>query len=107
MDLATGIKYNATRDGFKKADFHSKCDEVKNTLTVITATSRNVFEGFAEQPWVSSCEGHFTPVSDPNSFIFSLVNKANNPFKAVCSVCGKNALRCASSFVPSFGCDVF
>lgn len=31
-----GLKYKATRDGFC---LHQKCDGVKNTLTVITATS--------------------------------------------------------------------
>lgn len=64
------LKYRATGNGFKDRNFHAKCDGVKNTLTVVKTTSGNVFVGFTEQLWNSDVEH----VTDPNSFIFSLVN---------------------------------
>jgi hypothetical protein len=48
------LKYRASRDGFDSNDFHKKCDGIRNTLTVIKATSGNVFGGFTEKAWDSS-----------------------------------------------------
>ena len=39
---------------------------------------------------------------DPKAFIYSLVNKENNPFKVMCKR-GARAIRCASTDGPSFG----
>jgi len=41
----------------------------------------NIFGGFTEKAW-NSTSGY---VADPKAFIFSLVNKENKPFKAVCT----------------------
>ena len=91
------LKYRASRDGFKSTDFHSHCDGIANTLTVIKAKSGNIFGGFTEQEWHS--RGEF--VADPNAFVFSLVNKEENPFKVMCSdeyaICGN------SKYGPCFG----
>ena len=95
------LKYRASRDGFKSTDFHSHCDGIPNTLTVIKAKSGNIFGGFTEQEWHS--RGGF--VTDPNAFIFSLVNKEENPFRVFCSNGGKEALRCNSTRGPCFGGD--
>ena len=95
------LKYRATRDGFNSKDFHSKCDGVPNTLTVIKTTCGNIFGGFTEHIWHSSGISS----SDPNCFIYSLVNKENNLFKIKCSDCGKYAIRCHSYCGPSFGGD--
>ena len=43
------LKYRASRDGFKANDFHRKCDDIANSITVIKVTSGNVFGGFTEQ----------------------------------------------------------
>ena len=94
------LKYRASRDGFKSTDFHSHCDGIANTLTVIKAKSGNIFGGFTEQEWHS--RGEF--VTDPNAFIFSLVNKKEKPFKVMCSdelaICGN------SKYGPCFGGQV-
>jgi len=55
------LKCRASRDGFKASDFHSHCDGISNTLTVIKAKSGNIFGGFTEQEWQS--KGGF--VTDP------------------------------------------
>jgi len=79
QDQKWELKYRASRDGFKASDFHSKCGGIPNTLIVIKAKSGNIFGGFTE-------EGFDVSVVDLITFIFSLVNKENNPFKVICSI---------------------
>ena len=93
------LKYRASRDGFNSNDFHKKCDGISNTLTVIKATSGNIFGGFTEKAWESS--GSF--VNDHQAFIFSLVNKENNHFKVDCPNNGERAIGCYSKYGPVFG----
>ncbi len=103
------LKYRASRDGFNSADFHSKCDAVENTLTIIKTTSGNVFGGYTEKAWSSL---HEVRHIDPKSFIFSLINKENRPFKAQCDESihvDDGYPRCYRNFPcfgPSFGSDI-
>ncbi len=72
------LLYRGTRDGFRAVDFHSKCDNHKNTLTILKAHgSSYIFGGFTSVTWNGS--GQYK--SDPNAFLFSLTNKDNQPFK--------------------------
>ena len=100
-DQKWNLKYRATRDGLKASDFHSHCDEISNTLTIIKAESGNIFGGFTEQEWHS--KGGFA--TDPNAFLFSLVNKEEKPFKVPCSNGGQKAMVCDSRCGPCFGGD--
>jgi hypothetical protein len=95
--------YPATRDGFEASTFHSKCDNKPNTLVIIRSTSGNVFGGYTEQSW-SSSSGYKT---DPNAFIFSLINKQNKPLKMKCSKC-ESAIYCHNYYGhgPTFGGDL-
>ncbi len=93
------LLYRATRDGFYSNDFHSRCDGMGNTLTVIKSESGNVFGGYTDKAWYSN--GGF--VTDQNAFIFSLINKENKPFKVKCSDVGQNAIVCSPSIGPTFG----
>ena len=95
------LKYRASKDGFKSTDFHSHCDGKANTLTVIKSKSGNIFGGLTEKRWQS--EGGF--VRDPKAFLFSLVNKEEKPFKAMCSDEGVQAMYCDSELGPCFGGD--
>jgi len=72
------LKYRGSRDGFKGQNFHSICDGITETLTVIKSTNGNIFGGFAKQAWRS--QGN---VTDTNAFLYSLINKENKPFKAL------------------------
>ncbi len=98
------LQYRATRDGFTAQNFHTKCDTVANTLTVVKSTNGNIFGGFTEKAWDSSNQYY----SDPKAFIFSLVNKENKPFKVMCTN-GTNAINCSAAYGPSFGggCDIY
>ena len=93
------LVYRASRDGFKAENFHSTCDGISNTLTVIKSTNGNVFGGYTEQQW--NLEGG--TVTDPKAYLFSLINKKNKRFKVTCS--NENAIICNRNCGPSFGGD--
>ena len=105
------LKYRASRDGFSGKNFHTKCDGVSNTLTIIKTTNGNIFGAFAEKAWVNGS------VADQKAFVISLINRENKPFKAMISstnIYGQvngssgynhSALYCESSKGPSFGYD--
>jgi len=98
------LLYRATRDGFSGPKFHSKCDGIANTITIIKSEHDNIFGGFVEIAWDSTSE--YGELYDPETkaFIFSLVNKEKKPFKVVCDLqC--HAIHCDSDLGPSFGCD--
>ena len=95
------LMYRASRDGFSSKNFHSKCDNMESTLTVIKSESGNVFGGYTDKAWDSNGRG----VTDPNAFIFSLINKENRPFKVICSDGCQNAILCGPSYGPTFGRD--
>jgi hypothetical protein len=92
------LQYRATRDGFTAQNFHTKCDTVANTLTIIKSTNGNIFGGFTEKAWYSTGQWY----SDPKAFIFSLVNKENKPFKIICTS-GEDAIHGGSAHGPVFG----
>jgi hypothetical protein len=93
------LLYRGTRDGFSAANFHSKCDGHKNTLTIIKAHgSTYIFGGFTSIGWDSS--GLYK--SDPNAFLFSLTNRDNQPFKMT-QIYTTQSIYCQSSYGPTFG----
>jgi hypothetical protein len=72
------LLYRGTRDGFEANDFHSKCDDHPNTLTIIKASgSSYIFGGFTSVHWDRTSDYK----SDPNAFLFSLTNRDNQPCK--------------------------
>jgi len=93
------LLYRGTRDGFDGEIFHTKCDGVENTLTIIKSEHDNIFGGFTEKAWESSNEERY---ADPKSFIFSLVNKENKPFIAM-DTNDACAIECDPSCGPIFG----
>ena len=97
------LLYRASEDGFSSASFHQKCDGIKNTLTIIKTTNGNIFGGYTGRAW--DCSG--THMYDTNSFIFSLINQSNEPFKAKC-IRNECAIFGHSSYGPAYGggCDL-
>jgi hypothetical protein len=89
--------YRASDNGFKSEDFHSKCDNILKTLTIIKSSNECVFGGYTEQDW----SGNIGYKSDDNAFIFSLINESNSPFMVKCS--NKNAIFCFNTCGPTFG----
>jgi hypothetical protein len=71
--IVVKLIYRASRDGFQASSFHSKCDNISNTVTIIKTTSNSVFGGFTSAIWTSN--GGIT--YDANAFIFSLRRSGN------------------------------
>ena len=61
--------YQATIDGDGAINFHSRCDNIPNTLVVIKSAGNRRFGGFTTIPWTSS-NGEWK--DDPNAFLFSI-----------------------------------
>ncbi len=67
------LLYQSSRDGFNASIFHSKCDGIAGTLTIIKAFNSNIFGGYTAANWSGIAEHKL----DTTAFIFSLVNKYN------------------------------
>lgn len=92
------LLYRGSRDGFGADDFHSKCDNRPNTVTVIKTTKDYIFGGYTQIDWGSN-EGYHV---DTKAFLFSLVNIFKKPF--ICEVVNPNkAICCDSNYGPIFG----
>jgi hypothetical protein len=95
--------YRGTRDGFGSRDFHSRCDDKSNTLTLFKAKeSSYIFGGFTTVKGKSSTNGKWK--SDRNAFIFSLTNKDNEPVKMkINQNQHQYAIHCDTKYGPIFG----
>ena len=67
------LLYQASRDGFDNKIFHSKCDGVGRTLTVMKSKNSNIFGGYTAADW----SGYGIYRSDSTAFLYSLVNSYN------------------------------
>jgi len=101
VDQKWSLIYRASQDGFGAAKFHTNCDNNANTITIVKSTNDNIFGGYTEQTWNHT--GNYK--ADPNSFIFSLINKLNEPIKIKWSK--NNVIYCDKSFGPKFGATDF
>jgi hypothetical protein len=74
-DLDTGVilslLYQGSRDGFRAADFHAKCDEKGATVTIVKSTEGCIFGGYSDLSWVGDIWK-----SSSRAFLFSIVNPA-------------------------------
>ena len=61
--------YQATVDGGDVGEFHSRCDNIPNTLVLIKSAGNRRFGGFTTAKWSSSSSEY---KEDPNAFLFSL-----------------------------------
>jgi hypothetical protein len=98
------LLYRGSRDGFGNVDFHSRCDDHTNTLTIFKAESSSyIFGGFTSLSW----NGSHQYKSDPNAFIFSLTNKENRPLKIKANPNHyQYAISCNPELGPTFGEDI-
>jgi hypothetical protein len=95
--------YRGTRDGFEAHEFHTKCDDLKNTLCIFKSQKFGyIFGGYTEVTW-SSLSQQAEWKSDPNAFIFSLTNKENKPVKMRTQNVARS-IYCAPKCGPIFGC---
>jgi hypothetical protein len=62
------LLYKATVDGFGSDQFHQKCNNKGETITVVQSLNGNLFGGYAPQSWTSRGGYYF----DNRAWIFSL-----------------------------------
>lgn len=97
--LNAKLLYRATRDGFLARNFHSKCDNIQNTLTIIKSSNGNIFGGFTTAKW----DSNYGYKKDECAFVFSLVNEFSLPLKLKISNNGEKAISCGLLDGPTFG----
>ena len=98
MDLI----YRGTRDGMKESEFHNKCNNKGETLSLFENDQGNIFGGYASIPWESK-EGY---QNAPNSFIFTLTNIYNLEPTKFPSANKGNEIYDDSYCGPCFGKDI-
>ena len=94
--------YQATIDGDGAINFHSRCDNIPNTLVLIKSAGNRRFGGFTTAQWSSPSSNEYK--DDPNSFLFSLDKQKIYSYK-------KNGMAIYNykDYGPTFGigCDIF
>ena len=75
----TKLLFKAKRDGDKASDFHSKCDNMGPTLTIIQTTLGERFGGYTSKNWTSPSSSKWP--EDKLAFVFSLNKKEKFPIK--------------------------
>ena len=73
--------YRASDHGYLGRDFHSKCNSIKNTITIIQTIDNFIFGGYTDKAW----SGEAGYIRDDKAFLFSLVNKIMYPLRIECS----------------------
>ena len=86
--------YQATIDGDGVINFHSKCDNIPNTLVLIKSAGNRRFGGFTTQTWDSSGKWK----DDKNTFLFSLDKQRIYSYKN-----NGYAIYCYKDYGPTFG----
>lgn len=94
-----GLCYRGSRDGFSANDFHEKCDEMQDTMTIVKTTSGRIFGGYSRAAWRST-EGY---VFEKDSFVFSLSNKLNKPMVFTQIAGDQRSIHCDPTCGPCFG----
>jgi hypothetical protein len=95
------LLYRGSQDGFQSSNFHSKCDNVPNTLTIIQTTQNFSFGGFTSLPWDSG--NQYKADTTGTTFVFSVTNRHHIVGKTFPLTSSNYALYCSSSYGPIFG----
>ena len=87
------LLYRKSRDSDKASIFHSKCDKIRGTITIIKTSNGLKLGGYTNETW----EGNNINKSDNTAFIFSLNN--NKIYNIKNNV---NAIFCSPNYGPFF-----
>jgi hypothetical protein len=93
--------YRGSDDGFGGSNFHSKCDGIGNTVTVILTTTGCIFGGFTPVAWDS--KGSYKPDSTNQSFLFRIKDSRNSAPRKFTLSNPSYAILCQLSYGPRFG----
>jgi hypothetical protein len=90
--------FDSKTDSLSYTTFHSKCDNVGPTMSIMKSSQGNIFGGFTEKSWSGS--GNYQ--TDPKAFLFSLVNSHKKPCK-LRSTSDSYSVYAYSTYGPTFG----
>jgi len=96
IDQKWKLIYSGSKHGFTHTDFHSKCDSVKKTVTIIKTIEGRIFGGYTEVEW-SSVGGY---KKDDNAFLFCF---KNGEYKTMKCINPERAILCQLTYGPIFG----
>ena len=91
--------YQASIDGDGPFNFHLRCDNIPNTLTIIKSAGNRRFGGFTTQ--VQDSPESSTNKDDKNAFLFSLDKQKIYPYNN-----DGYAIECKKDWGPTFGKDL-
>jgi hypothetical protein len=96
------LLYRASRDGFTSSSFHSKCDGINKTVTLIQNNYGYVFGGYTTAAWMSYQNSVY--INDTEAFVFSLRRNDYNPKTFRYNVTRPDFAICANlNYGPTFG----
>lgn len=104
------LVYRATRDGDSSEDFHKKCDNIKENITLVKTTNNQRFGGFTKNNW-KHLEQNIVPNKpevgsskyDVDAFCFSInLNKIYDNFQL-----NEGAIFCCNNYGPTFCKNIF
>ena len=108
----TTLIYRGSRDGLNRTSWHSKCDNVTNTVTIILNNLNYVLGGYTSIGFSTVSSSRY--LNDTSAYIFSLRQGANatNGFKFTIFVSAHalylsaSARQALCSYVGSYYCDI-
>lgn len=93
------LMYRASRDGFDIDAFYKRSFSAPKTLIIVRSQSNNIFGGYTQVRWKKPHGKNWHHDVDPNTFLFSLVNREQTPMKMSIKNGGERAvLRCDNGF---------
>ena len=96
--LKMKLLYRVSRDGDSSSTFHQKCDNIKDTITLVKTKNDLIFGGYTNETW----NGDNTYKKDDKAFCFSIdLKKKYNNKKTKCSI------YCNKGYGPCFGASLF
>jgi hypothetical protein len=97
------LLYRGSRDGFAASNFHGKCDNRRNTLTVILTTKGAIMGGFTPLAWSSPSTGSYQVDNTGKAFVFTLKNALNIPPRKFALSNQSYGISCRQDHGPTFG----
>jgi len=92
------LLYQATRDSFSASAFHSKCNGIYGTLSIVKSRNGYIFGGYTQADW----SGYWNYKYDSNAFLFSLINGYNTSVKMPI-IYPSYAIYASDYYGPTFG----
>ena len=108
------LLYRGSRDGFKASDFHDRCNNKGETLTIIKSNDGYIFGGYTEIDWDNTTwngkmgeKNNARRDGKGNEFVFTLKNPHNiSPSKYNMQKSWLNhSICCDVDLGPIFGCN--